>query len=79
MDDTKVFGVVASQEDNQKLQDDLKNLFRWSKDWLMLFNVDKCKVMHIDYKNNKEKYEMEGKGGHNELLSIPQCYEFQVH
>ena len=30
-DDTIVFGVIASQEDIQKLQDDLKNLCRWSR------------------------------------------------
>ena len=27
----------------------------------MLFNVDKCKVMHIGLNNNKAKYEMNGK------------------
>ena len=27
----------------------------------MLFNVDKCKVMHIGYKNVKATYEMNGK------------------
>jgi hypothetical protein len=45
--------VVASQQDIQKLQDDLKNLCRRSNDWLVLINVDKCKVMHNGY-NNKE-------------------------
>ena len=65
--------MVASQEDIQKLQDDLKNLFRWSKDWLMLFNVDKCKAMEIDYNNKKEKYEMEGKGG----LKLTNCSVFR--
>jgi len=27
----------------------------------MLFNVDKCKIMHIGYNNSKAKYEMNGK------------------
>jgi len=27
----------------------------------MLFNVDKCKVMHIGFNNIKTKYEMSGK------------------
>jgi len=31
-----------------------------SQDWQMLFNVDKCKIMHIGY-NSKAKYEMNGK------------------
>jgi hypothetical protein len=46
--------VVASQDDIKKLQGDLKNLCRWSKDWLILCNVDKSKVKHIGY-NNKMK------------------------
>jgi hypothetical protein len=37
-DDTKIFGVVANNEDIKKLQGDLINLCSWSKDWLMLFN-----------------------------------------
>ena len=60
-DDTKIFGVVANNDDIKKLQGDLINLCRWSKDWLMLFSVEKCKVMHIGYNNKKEKYEMDGK------------------
>jgi len=30
---------------------DLCNLVEWSKEWQMLFNVDKCKVMHMGYNN----------------------------
>jgi hypothetical protein len=31
---------------------DLVKLGEWSKDWMM-FNVDKCKVMHLGYGNGK--------------------------
>jgi ribonuclease P/MRP protein subunit RPP40 len=41
-DDTKLYGVVANQQDIERLKNDLKNLCNWSADWLMLFNVDKC-------------------------------------
>ena len=58
-DDTKVFSVVASQDDIKKLQEDLNNLCRWSTEWLMLFNVEKCKVMHIGYNNCHASYTME--------------------
>ena len=44
-----------------RLQQDLRNLCNWSQDWQMLFNVDKCKIMHIGYNNGKAKYEMNGK------------------
>ncbi|MGE5822000.1 MAG: RNA-directed DNA polymerase [Nitrososphaerota archaeon] len=60
-DDTKVFSVVADKTDIDRLQKDLVNLCKWSKDWLMLFNVDKCKVMHIGLGNGMAKYEMNGK------------------
>jgi len=59
-DDTKLFRSVATQEEVGKLQDDLRNLCEWSKEWLLLFNIDKCKVMHIGYNNRNEKYEMDG-------------------
>jgi len=58
---TALFNVVSDIDDVNKLQDDLKNLCKWSEDWLMLFNVDKCKVMHIGNNNGKAKYEMNGK------------------
>ena len=33
---------------------------KWSKDWQMMFNVDKCHIMHLGPNNNKYKYTMEG-------------------
>jgi hypothetical protein len=60
-DDTKLYGVVANQQDIERSKNDLKNLCNWSADWLMLFNVDKCKVMHFRYNNSKSTYEMNGK------------------
>ena len=38
------------------LKDDLKSLCQWSEDWQMLFNVDKCKVLHFGANNSKETY-----------------------
>jgi ribonuclease P/MRP protein subunit RPP40 len=60
-DDTKLIGIVANQQDTERLQKDLKNLCNWSKDWLMLFNVEKCQVMHVGYNNMRISYEMEGR------------------
>ena len=39
------------------LRDDLKNLAKWAIDWQMLFNVDKCVVMHTGT-NNLYSYNM---------------------
>jgi len=60
-DDTKPFSVVSNTNDIDRLQTDLRRQFNWSQDWQMLFNVDKCKVMHIGHSNYKAKYEMNGK------------------
>jgi len=38
---------------------DLRNLVLWSKEWHMLFDVDKCKVMHLGYNNPKVNYIVE--------------------
>ena len=59
-DDTKLFQVVATKQDIDKLQEDLINICKWSKEWLMLFNQDKCRVMHIGFNNTRAEYTMDG-------------------
>ena len=53
-DDTKVFGKVSDPSNHFLLQDDINHLTEWSTDWQMLFNIDKCKVMHFGKK--KQEY-----------------------
>ena len=50
-DDTKIVGVVSSPDGVMQLRQNLVDLYRWSNDWLMLLNTDKCKVMNLDNKN----------------------------
>ena len=57
-DDTKIYRAIYSEKDICKLQTDLRNLVAWSEDWQMLFNVDKCKVMHTGYNNRHFDYLM---------------------
>jgi len=38
---------------------DLRNLVSWSTDWQILFNIDKCKVMHLGYNNPQAHHVME--------------------
>jgi hypothetical protein len=59
-DDTKVYGVVSSNEQIDSLRADLVSLGKWSEDWLMLFNVEKCKVMHFGKNNMNASYSMGG-------------------
>ena len=60
-DDTKLYSRAGSDEDIDKLRRDLRSLVDWSKDWLMMFNVEKCKVMHVGYSNRRAEYIMDGR------------------
>ena len=46
-DDIKLYRCIRSPEDYSHLQYDIDILLRWSKEWLLCFNVSKCKVLHI--------------------------------
>jgi len=56
--DTKIYRTVNSLEAIDSLRADLHNLVSCSVDWQMLFNIDKCKVMHLEYKIPKVHYVM---------------------
>ena len=67
-DDTKIGSSVLRVEDCEKVQADLDRLSDWSEKWLMPFNIEKCKVMHIGNRNPNFKYKMRN----HELISIDQ-------
>ena len=46
-DDTKIFNIIKSPEDQETLQNDLDTLSMWSDKWLLKFHPEKCKVMHL--------------------------------
>jgi len=48
-DDTKIWTKIDKVDDNYTLQADLDKLVRWSEIWLLKYNVEKCKVMHIGH------------------------------
>jgi len=50
-DDTKIYFKVNSPENIERLREDLYKLVSWSKEWQMLFNIQKCKVMLLGYDN----------------------------
>ena len=57
-DDTKFAMVVESEEDKAKFQAVLDHLQAWSQDWQMLFNVSKCKILHMGRNNSNYEYSM---------------------
>ena len=53
---------------SEKRTEDLDKVFTWSQKWLMLFNVGKCKVMHIGSSNPKFSYSLDGESLQDVLL-----------
>ena len=51
-DDSLVYRIIRSKEDQTLLQQDLDKLQKWEHDWLMQFNADKCEVIRITNKRN---------------------------
>jgi hypothetical protein len=46
-DDSKIFRIIESEEDPRLLQADIDAAVEWSGRWLLPFNLEKCKVMHV--------------------------------
>ena len=45
--DSKLFCMVGNEERREQLRADLRKLYEWPVDWKMLFNLEKCKIMHF--------------------------------
>jgi len=67
-DDTKIFKEVRCSTDCNQLQADLDKLVLWAQKWQMVFNVDKCKVMHVGNWEDSRIYYMEDR-----QLSVVSC------
>jgi hypothetical protein len=59
-DDTKLGQTAETQEDRDKLQRTLDDLCEWGRTWGMVFNVKKCKIMHLGHNNICQEYTMDG-------------------
>ena len=57
-DDTKIIAKIVNESSSEVLQHDLNKLVKWSHDWSIKFNDEKCKVMHIGKTNPQFKYKM---------------------
>ena len=56
-DDTNIWTRTSAATDSVKLQNDLYSLTIWSSKWLLHFNPEKCKVMHVGHEYDT-KYNM---------------------
>jgi len=57
-DDTKLCRGISNSNDADILRSDLNQIYQWSLDWQMLFNVDKCTVLHMGYNNKEYDYKL---------------------
>ena len=44
-DDCKLYRNIESEADMMELQEDIERLCKWSRDWLLGFDIKKCKVI----------------------------------
>ena len=56
-DDAKIFRKIKDIRDRDILQEDLRKLQSWSSKWLLQFNEEKCKVMHISLRKTNPRFE----------------------
>ena len=50
-DDTKVYKSINENEDSEILQKAIDSMYHWTQKWLLKFNKEKCKILHLG-KNN---------------------------
>ncbi|CAM5165392.1 unnamed protein product [Natator depressus] len=57
-DDTKLGGEVDTLEGRDRIQKALDKLDDWAKRNLMRFNKDKCRVLHLGWRNPMHRYKI---------------------
>ena len=66
MSSVKIFAddlkLIANLSDKTVIDNDLKSLEDWERKWLLEFNSDKCKVLHVELNDNEHlDYVLNGK------------------
>ena len=59
-DDSKLIAKIDCEEDVVRFQEDLNEIDKWSKLWLLRLNPKKCKIMHFGGKSLDQEYKMDG-------------------
>ena len=53
--------MISNASDKKSIDNDLKSLEQWEKTWLLEFNSEKCKVLHVNFNGNQNlKYLLNG-------------------
>ena len=59
-DDVKIWTRIDQDDSSWSLQRDLYELCNWTNKWLLRFNTEKCKIMHIGHNMPTRYYLREG-------------------
>ena len=59
-DDTKIERIISNQQDHDILQQDVQIASQWAHENQILFNIDKCVVIHFGRTNPRYTYQLEG-------------------
>ena len=55
-DDILLYITIKLPNDHSTLQEDLNTLTKWADDWMMKFNISKCKIMQITLHNSNSTF-----------------------
>ena len=55
-DDTKAYKEIRNNDDVNKLQKAIDEMYEWTQKWLLKFNEQKCKMLHLGNNNVKNNY-----------------------
>ena len=69
-DDSKLYIIIQDTSDVALLQKDLDTLVNWTDDWLLRFNVSKCKVMHCGHSNLEAEYFLNEANGERKPVEV---------
>ena len=68
-DDCKIYNSISSRSDQILLQEDIDCLCKWSDDWLLKFNIQKCKFLSYGLERVDTSYYMKDCSGTIHQLS----------
>ena len=66
-DDTKVYKAIKSEDDIMNLQTAIDAMYQWTQKWLLQFNKEKCKILHLGKNNPNHKYSI---GDENNRITL---------
>ncbi|MEW8547283.1 MAG: reverse transcriptase domain-containing protein, partial [Candidatus Thiodiazotropha sp.] len=69
-DDAKLYQIVKSDQDRVDLQDDIVSSKNWTDTWKMIFNIKKCKHLHLGSITTDSRYHMPSELGNVQIDKV---------